>query len=471
MPPRRRANFGASLTSEQSGGDDSIPSTTPRTNGPSDGTRGDRGNDSSDDHGRSRNGNNHSRSHGGNDRGRNRNNGQGRSKPSYSGPGNRPQGNGNKGKGEEKRNSEKSQTPGRQSNKPPQPSPTDLILTSHPAVPSEEEGLESCFICAEPMRMHAVHPCNHSTCGRCALRLRALYKQSSCVYCKTEAQTVVFTTEAGRQFTSFTPEETAWRDERLGLHFSSEEDRESALQLLLFHCPHVECDYTLPPASAVVAGIAPSEATGQGGPLGALQGWSGLKEHASNLHHRSLCELCISHKKMFTYEHPLYTHRQLAAHSSHEHRKCEFCNQFFYGPDELYKHLRDKHFQCQMCAVSSTPDPVSAPSNSQGQENGDDHESRHRRRAAAAARHHAVQAAAEAQTWYRDYPDLERHFDKKHYLCQDPICRQQQYVVFEVRCLDYLSFVLWGMVGQASDIFDRMKWTTMLTVCGSMHRP
>lgn len=266
------------------------------------------------------------------------------------------------------------------------------------------------------------------TCGRCALRLRALYKQSACVYCKSEAKEVVFTQEPGREFASFTPNDTGFHDDRLGLRFASQADKENALQLLLFHCPHLGCGHTLPEASAFVAGILPSVAVGTGTD-GALPGWGGLKDHVGKAHHRSLCELCIQHKKIFTYEHPLYTHRQLAAHQASEHRKCEFCNQHLYGPDELYKHLRDRHFQCQMCAVHSAPDLPNRHLPA-----GDDAESRHQRRAAEAVADHAARTAAEAQTWYRDYNDLERHFDVAHYLCPDPSCRQQQYVVFEV-CL------------------------------------
>jgi hypothetical protein len=43
---------------------------------------------------------------------------------------------------------------------------------------------ELCFICAEPVQLYSVPPCNHRTCHVCAIRLRALYKKKECTFCK-----------------------------------------------------------------------------------------------------------------------------------------------------------------------------------------------------------------------------------------------------------------------------------------------
>lgn len=43
---------------------------------------------------------------------------------------------------------------------------------------------ELCFICAEPVQLYSVAPCNHRTCHVCAVRLRALYKKRECTFCK-----------------------------------------------------------------------------------------------------------------------------------------------------------------------------------------------------------------------------------------------------------------------------------------------
>jgi hypothetical protein len=47
----------------------------------------------------------------------------------------------------------------------------------------EQEG-ELCFICTEPITIFAVSSCDHRTCHKCILRLRALYETRNCAYCK-----------------------------------------------------------------------------------------------------------------------------------------------------------------------------------------------------------------------------------------------------------------------------------------------
>jgi hypothetical protein len=43
---------------------------------------------------------------------------------------------------------------------------------------------EVCWICAEPVKYYSVSDCDHRTCHVCALRLRALYKNTDCTFCK-----------------------------------------------------------------------------------------------------------------------------------------------------------------------------------------------------------------------------------------------------------------------------------------------
>lgn len=51
---------------------------------------------------------------------------------------------------------------------------------------SSDEEDELCFICTEPIVTFAVASCDHRTCHRCTLRLRALYKTRNCAYCKVK---------------------------------------------------------------------------------------------------------------------------------------------------------------------------------------------------------------------------------------------------------------------------------------------
>lgn len=48
----------------------------------------------------------------------------------------------------------------------------------------EEEEVDTCYICAEPVKYYALGTCSHRTCHVCSLRLRALYKKKECTFCK-----------------------------------------------------------------------------------------------------------------------------------------------------------------------------------------------------------------------------------------------------------------------------------------------
>lgn len=43
---------------------------------------------------------------------------------------------------------------------------------------------DNCFICAEKVVFFALGECDHRTCHTCCIRLRALYKKETCVFCK-----------------------------------------------------------------------------------------------------------------------------------------------------------------------------------------------------------------------------------------------------------------------------------------------
>lgn len=52
---------------------------------------------------------------------------------------------------------------------------------------SDEDEGELCFICTEPIVTFAVASCDHRTCHKCTLRLRALYETRNCAYCKASS--------------------------------------------------------------------------------------------------------------------------------------------------------------------------------------------------------------------------------------------------------------------------------------------
>ncbi|WFC98713.1 RING-type E3 ubiquitin transferase [Malassezia yamatoensis] len=230
-----------------------------------------------------------------------------------------------------------------------------------------DEDAEICFICAEPVTLFSVPPCNHRVCHICSMRLRALWKKRDCTFCKAEATNVIFTPNADRNFGDFSPAELPYRDDKLSISFEREKDYHDTIAMLRFNCPVGRCEVM-------------------------SSGWSDLKSHVKREHSRLLCDLCIKHKKIFSHEHSIYTAASLQEHLTSDHRYCEYCRQHFYSDDELWVHMRDRHEQCHICKSRSEE---------------------------------------ERWRYYKDYRMLEQHFRDAHYLCPDAQCLAQKFVVFE----------------------------------------
>lgn len=149
-----------------------------------------------------------------------------------------------------------------------------------------------------------------------------------------------------------------FKDLKLSVYFETQEMMEDTLILLRFNCPDSECAY-----------------------IG--NGWNDLKLHVRATHGKimwfvirfsctffkylinSNSELCIKHKKVFSHEHALYPPALLPVHLpswgrpnkvvSKEpveggiHPRCGFCKDCFFGDDELYSHMRERHEECFIC--------------------------------------------------------------------------------------------------------------------------
>lgn len=63
---------------------------------------------------------------------------------------------------------------------------------------------------------------------------------------------------------------------------------------------------------------------------------------------------------------------------------------YFYSNDELYEHCNKDHEQCFLC-----------------QQNGVRHQ------------------------YYHNYQRLENHFESDHIMCQNPVCLEKKFVVFD----------------------------------------
>ncbi|KAJ1968039.1 hypothetical protein IWQ62_001488 [Dispira parvispora] len=291
-------------------------------------------------------------------------------------------------------------TPSKSTNNPSRPATQRRRRGKEPAADSEHETVDSpagtsrqskgkhgsrsrasavdekdlCFICAHKVQYAAFGPCDHPTCHVCSLRLRALYANKTCPYCKTELDTVAFVKHPAQPFAQYHVEKFPFHDESLGIAFETKEIRNRTRDLLALRCQWRGCNYEAP------------------------KDWNDLRRHVSEEHGMHLCDLCVRFKKAFAHEHRLFTKPHLTSHYRKGdkagfpgHPNCDFCQHAFYDNDHLYEHCRDRHEQCHICLRNGT------------------------------GRHQ----------YYRNYNALEHHFRSEHFLCAKSSCLEKKFVVFE----------------------------------------
>lgn len=124
-----------------------------------------------------------------------------------------------------------------------------------------------------------------------------------------------------------------------------------------------------------------------------------LKKHLKEVHKRFYCDTCLEHRTLLFKEQRLFTAPQLERHLYNGdiddeknvvffHPFCKFCDLLCYDEDQLIKHLREKHYKCDICDVDKK------------------------------------------WTFYKGYDNLEKHYNMSHYLCQEELCRKS-HVVFK----------------------------------------
>jgi hypothetical protein len=196
---------------------------------------------------------------------------------------------------------------------------------------------------------------------------------------QTPAPVVIFTDNATKRYEDFSDADIATSDDNIGIRYENDSIRDDTLILLRYNCPDGDCDV-------------------------ACLGWPDLHRHVKSVHHKKICDLCSRHKKIFTHEHELYTDAELTKHMRKGddnpgavdqsgfkgHPICTFCNQRFYGDDELYEHCRSKHERCQVCDRLR----VGAPQ------------------------------------YYMNFEALSAHYRKDHFLCMEKECLDNKHIVF-----------------------------------------
>eukprot|EP01087_Luapelamoeba_hula_P012772 TRINITY_DN3599_c0_g1_i2.p1 TRINITY_DN3599_c0_g1~~TRINITY_DN3599_c0_g1_i2.p1 ORF type:complete len:699 (+),score=92.83 TRINITY_DN3599_c0_g1_i2:130-2226(+) len=259
--------------------------------------------------------------------------------------------------------------------------PTTTVATSTPApvdsLPlGEDKGL--CLTCCAHITVYALGSCNHrDLCWLCFFRRRALYNQMDCCLCKQPLDVGVFTHNES-PFSELPLSEYV-HDKKHGLYYENPSLGAQVTVLFEFRCP--ACPQTAPTTCTTL-------------PL--------LKAHLKQAHGLAYCEVCLQGRKAFLNEQKTFTPPDLERHKKgvglsdqERHQYCEFCRTFFYDKEDIYTHLTMRHEVCHVCERDGI-------------------------------RYH----------YYRNYSSLEQHYRKEHYLCEDPTCLAQKFVVFKT-ALDF----------------------------------
>jgi len=233
-----------------------------------------------------------------------------------------------------------------------------------------EIGEDACQVCMNKMEVFSVGECNHPVCHICSTRMRVLCQRNECAICRQDLPKVIYTL-AELKFEDI-KDNIYPMDRKFKICFETEEIQNQYTAMLDHRCPVCK-DKVL------------------------FKTFRQLDQHIRREHELYYCDLCVTNLRVFTHERKFYNRKQLVEHrrkgdpddtSFKGHPLCEFCDQRFIDNEELYKHLRKDHYFCHFCDADGF------------------------------------------QYFYSEYGDLSQHFDKDHFLCSEPQCEEQKFVVF-----------------------------------------
>ncbi|GKV46401.1 hypothetical protein SLEP1_g53387 [Rubroshorea leprosula] len=277
------------------------------------------------------------------------------------------------------------------------------------SVPVRKATDDDCIVCADTLKWVAYGPCGHKdVCSTCVIRLRFVCEDRRCCLCKRESN-IIFVTRALGDYTKVIDDFTAFPDDppegQVGSYWYHE-----GTQAFFDDLDHYEMMKAMCMLSCAVC-QKDEQRTAGSKRRGKFKNLEQLKSHLLNRHQLLMCSLCLEGRKVFICEQKLYSKAQLNQHiwtgdstvDGNEsegggftgHPFCEFCQNPFYGDNELYLHMSTEHYTCYIC---QTQHP-------------------------------------EQYEYYRNYDDMELiepqiHFRLEHFLCEDEDCLSKKFVVF-----------------------------------------
>ncbi|KAL0029599.1 hypothetical protein WJX79_007267 [Trebouxia sp. C0005] len=173
------------------------------------------------------------------------------------------------------------------------------------------------------MQVVSIGKCNHkAVCERCSLRLIMLYQDTRCPLCKADLEQVVMA-----QWIN--PEPHDWPQYASRLR-------------QLWHNPKW-CRSIFVDDAPVPGGHRPFPSN------------TALTKHVTAQHQQHMCTVCLDARRSFPLELPFFaSQKELQAHLASAHTFCGFCNVHFFSGEELWEHVHDRHFTCQLCMRHGT---------------------------------------------------------------------------------------------------------------------
>ncbi|KAM7273157.1 hypothetical protein ACFE04_027821 [Oxalis oulophora] len=264
---------------------------------------------------------------------------------------------------------------------------------------------DSCAVCAEELEWVAYGLCGHlDVCSNCVVRLRFICNDQHCCICKVESG-VIFITKALGDYTKMIRDFSSFPNNpiegRTGLYWYHEPTKS-----YFDDFDHYKTIKAMCKLSCVICEDGRDEKNERTKKRKDYKNVDQLRGHLFHRHGLFFCSLCLEGRKIFICEQNLYTKEQLNQHvktgdsevDGNEserggfkgHPSCEFCQNPFYGDNELYLHMSTEHFTCHICQKKNPGQYV----------------------------------------YYKNYDDLELHFRHEHFLCEDEACLEKKFIVF-----------------------------------------
>lgn len=322
-----------------------------------------------------------------------------------------------------------------------------------------------CHICCESYDLECKYQCNHIFCYKCASRLIFLYKDSKCPICKSLKGKPTFRyrsgyspeTNLGKEEKNYVSSKTflenvkskpEYLDKACTLH-AQNEDKDKALQNtnkcfkptlislddlsfasveLTEHLKNFKLDESEEDADVIyenkkIAKIIKDLLAIRCKECSAIYHTKKeLMGHVKNKHSVMLCSTCLDNNHQFWYEYSHYSpetlgqHRrgQSKEHGFEGHIFCSFCNLWLYNKDTAKKHCYQEHQICTVCDI-----------------------------------------LGKKLQFYKNYAELENHYQVKHYCCSNVICRKNHCYVYAYKSeLCAHSIAHHGLEMQIADIVE-----------------